>query len=146
MEIQFFIHGNNHDPYGNAVPKLKMTGKQQWTPKAQNYQRWKNHVVEAFEKSRRTYPLPEDFKPKPKTVLRLGRRGMKPLDISDEYTVRMDLVIAWKNGQHGDPENIFGSIADALFVNDKNLNGSFEAQKSSDGFGKVCVVIRILKK
>lgn len=33
----------------------------------------------------------------------------------------MRLFIRWANDAHGDPEGVFGSIADALFIQDKYL-------------------------
>lgn len=38
----------------------------------------------------------------------------------------MDLVIFFKNKVHGDPDNIFKGIADALFSDDKYIAGSFD--------------------
>jgi len=54
---------------------------------------------------------------------------------------KMAIVIRWKNNAHGDAENIFGSIADALFSQDKWLDGSFEGKVSDDGAGYVDVCI-----
>ena len=56
----------------------------------------------------------------------------------------MDLTIRWKHNAHGDPENIFGSIADSLFFQDKDLDGSFESAVSEDGHGLVEVVITLI--
>lgn len=57
----------------------------------------------------------------------------------------MDLTIFWCHGTHGDPENIFGSIADSLFSQDKWLDGSFKSQMAEDGQGKVEVKITLLE-
>lgn len=52
----------------------------------------------------------------------------------------MDIFIFWADGKHGDPENIFGSIADALFWDDKHLCGSFDyVDEKGDGH----VIVRI---
>lgn len=34
-EITFSIIGNQDDPKGNPIPKIKKTYRQQWTPEAQ---------------------------------------------------------------------------------------------------------------
>lgn len=56
----------------------------------------------------------------------------------------MDIKIEWANGAHADGDNIFKGIADALFVNDKQVSaGSFESKMSEDKVGKVFVKIEI---
>jgi Holliday junction resolvase RusA-like endonuclease len=55
----------------------------------------------------------------------------------------MDIKIFWMNGIHGDPDNIFKGIADALFKNDKFLDGSFESHYSQDGKGRVEISITL---
>ncbi len=133
MIIQFTIYGNQEDAVGNPIPKARKTLRQQWTPEAKRYAEWKEHVVKAF--------MPVDKQPWFRTYLQCG----KPIDIQNS-TARMDIRIFWKNGAHGDPENVFGSIADALFVNDKNLDGSFESAQTQNGKGRVEVKISINQK
>ena len=58
----------------------------------------------------------------------------------------MDIQIWWKNEAHADGENVFGSIADALFKNDKKLDGSFENKGSSSKEGSVKVQIILNQK
>lgn len=141
MFLEFSIMGNGTDPEGNPLPKLKMTGRQSWTDKAQKYVVWKKHVVEAFMRevandSGLGYVLPEDLKDFVDTV------GEKPL-VTGTEKVRMDLMIYWKDRRHGDPENIFGSIADALFKQDKYLAGSFDFCEKPVGHGFVEVRINL---
>ena len=138
MKLTFTIPGNHKDLFGNAVPKLKMTGKQSWTPKAQEYKAWKTYVRASM-------------------LGQIGGQGLltrneitkalytdaKLLDTTKE-SMTMHLRIFWKNKAHGDPENIFGSIADALFTNDKNLNGSFTGELCPEGNGRVEVTITTL--
>lgn len=118
--IFFIIKGNHTDPFGNAFPKLKMTGKQSWTPKAQSYVMWKHFVRKQYIDALRLED-PAEAKIAERNTMITG----KPIVLDKNQSARMDLVISWKNDAHGDPENIFGSIADALFHNDKNLYGSF---------------------
>ena len=133
MRIEFTIKGNHQDPFGNAFPKLKMTGKQHWMPKAQAYAMWKSYVQNALLKSGLPIDLIDRFNKS------LAFKG-KPIELEKGQHARMDLLIAWKDGHHGDPENIFGSIADALFVNDKNLWGSFSPLVGEHGGKVVCII------
>lgn len=131
MKYLFDIKGNQTDPFGNAFPKLKMTGKQSWTDKAQAYAMWKVYVQKAYLDS---LP-PEQYQ----TALRNIYRYKKPIVLEKDTLARMDLEISFKGGTHGDPENIFGSIADALFFNDKNLYGSFLPLE-----GETCGIVRCI--
>lgn len=133
----FTIKGNHDDPVGNAIPKLKMTGRQHWMPKAQSYVRWKAHVVNAF--SSRTKMV---------NKIDLGNDSLKegkkkPIVIPEGKKAYMHLMIFWKDNRRADPENVFGSIADALFENDKYLAGSFDFETIPGGIGKVEVTIKI---
>src|SRR5579872_5063411 len=125
----FSIRGTHEDPMGNAIPKLRKTLRQQWTPEAQRYAAWKVYVQEAFMKSL----VDIDFR----GHVRYLRVFKKPIKLYDGAKAVMDIRIFWKDEKHGDPENIFGSIADALFYNDKNLDGSFKSELSGDKQGRV---------
>lgn len=130
-KIQFTIFGNQENPNGNPIPKLKMTGRQQWTPQAQRYAAWKKYVQLTF--------LDGNFKQE--YTKRFFNNHQKP--IGGTPNAHMDLKIEWANGKHADPESVFGSIADALFENDNNLDGSFVAKMALDGIGKVEISISI---
>lgn len=77
-------------------------------------------------------------------VRNIGKLG-KPFTSSQEIPARMDIVITWKNEAHGDSENVFGSIADALFKQDKYLAGSFDWRPAC-GAGSVEVMITLQDK
>lgn len=111
-KISFTIRGNHLSSTGNAVPKLKMTGKQSWTDKAQEYVLWKEYVVRSLLKS-----MTDDG-----PYIHNINRYKRPIVLSPVEHAYMRIWIKWSNIAHGDPENIFGSIADALFKNDKNLD------------------------
>lgn len=133
MKIYSFdIRGNQTDPFGNAFPKLKMTGKQSWTDKAQAYAMWKVYVQKAYLDS-----LPPD---QYQQALRNIFKHKKPIVLEKDALALMDLKISFKGGVHGDPENIFGSIADALFYNDKNLYGSFLPLKGETAGRVHCII------
>ena len=105
------------------MSKLKMTGKQSWTPKARGYSKWKQHVVGAFIGAISSGPLARS-----KSTQVIGHRlamGHKPICLGPGESAFMSIAIRFCGGVHGDPENVFGSIADALFDNDKRLSGAF---------------------
>lgn len=133
----FTIRGNHKDIDGNAIPKLKKTKRQQWTLEAKRYTAWKVHIQNAFFDSLAGEGI--DY-PNCVRVMRLFR---KPIRLDPQIKAVMDIHIFWKDNAHGDPENIFGSIADAIFVNDKNLDGSFKSEIASDKKGRVEVLIKI---
>lgn len=114
-----------------------MTGKQHWTDKAQAYVKWKHFVQRELINDLRI-EKPEEARRCEQNIAMYG----KPIVLEKNQTARMDILISWKNGAHGDPENIFGSIADALFHNDKNLYGSFLPLEGRTG-GEVCCMISI---
>lgn len=113
----FTIQGNHKSLTGNPMPKLKMTGRQQWTPRAREYVAWKSHVIECFMHSL----IGKDVRDQRAFSSNVARFG-KPFATGTTDQAFMYIRIYWSNRGHGDPENIFGSIADALFKNDKNLD------------------------
>jgi hypothetical protein len=138
MKITFIIRGNQGDQFGNPIPKIKKTYRQSWTPEVQRYVNWKAHVQKAFFdviENKHTELL--------QRVEQSNVRNGKPIEIERNEKVRMDIKIWWKNEAHADGENVFGSIADALFKNDKKLDGSFENMGSSSKEGSVKVEITI---
>jgi hypothetical protein len=134
-QFSFTIEGNQDDPLGNAIPKIRKTYRQQWTPEAQRYTAWKGFIQEAFLRSL----VDIDFK----VHIRFQRLVKKPIKLTESEKAVMDIRIFWKDETHGDPENIFGSIADALFYNDKYLDGSFKSELAKDGKGRVEIIINI---
>jgi len=53
----------------------------------------------------------------------------------------MNIQIFWHGENHGDPDNVFKGIADALFADDKHLDGSFNSQhQKGDPRVEVCIV------
>lgn len=131
----FSIRGNHESDTGNPIPKIKKTYRQQWTPEARRYSGWKCHVQEAFLKSL----LQIDFN----VHIRYMRLLKKPIKIREDEKAVMDIRIFWKDDKHGDPENVFGSIADALFYNDKYLDGSFKSEIAGDKKARVEIIIGI---
>jgi hypothetical protein len=131
--IKFTIYGNQEDNEGNPVPYLRVVRGALWLPQARRYAAWKDYVRGAlFLIHPNSAPNMNDFP-----------HGDFPFTTKSSIRARMDIRIFWRNGVHGDPDNIFKGIADSLFKDDKFLDGSFESCHSSDGQGKVEVDITL---
>lgn len=133
-KISFVITGNQDDIYGNPVPYVRVVKRALWLPEAKRYNAWKSFVRRIF------------YKGSPEYLMRAGESlltDLQPFTTSTAEKARMDVRIYWRNGIHGDPDNIFKGIADALFKNDKFLDGSFETRYAADGKGKVEVDITL---
>lgn len=120
--IDFIIYGNQEDRRANPIPYIRITRRSKWTDKAQRYFQWKSYVYGAFCEA----------------TQKLGNRRCERLNTKEEKIV-MNLQIEWADNKHADPDNVFKGIADALFENDKNLDGSFVTKMAQDGRGKVIV-------
>ena len=132
MKIQFEIRGNQENPEGgNPVPKIRKTGRQHWRPDVQRYAAFKTYVRTEFLK---TVGLidgdEEEWKHSFYDMEQSVGRGNHPIQGTPNASMKVD--ICWSNEHHGDAEGIFGSIADALFFNDKELTGCFEAVHLKD--------------
>lgn len=106
--MQFTIYGNQEDKKGNPIPYHRSTQGGQWKPQVRRYHAWKDYVVKAFCEQTETKD-----------------KGKKPIEKSPEK-LNMALLIYFKDKTHGDSDNIFKGIADALFENDKYISGSFD--------------------
>lgn len=137
--IKFTIYGNQENTYGNPIPYLRTTQNTQWTPKAQRYQQWKGRVVASYLDALDGLTKIErkDFGEAHDLIQR------KPIKATKDK-IRMDLMIYWKDDTHADCDNVFKGIADALFMNDKYLAGSFDFKTSEVKQGKVEVTITFL--
>lgn len=125
--IKFTIKGNPDDIEGNPVPYVRVVGRALWLPRAKKYHAWKQYVREIFHREYPEYPLGEE----------------QPLTTKASVQALLAINIYWADGVHADPDNIFKGLADALFKNDKFLDGSFQSHHASDGKGRVEVEIYI---
>jgi Holliday junction resolvase RusA-like endonuclease len=122
-KIKFKINGNQEDPKGNPVPYVRYTQGGYWKPFAKRYNEWKDYVQGCFYKATEA---------KEYQIIITKRRITKPIILSKNQKAVMNIKIFWKNNAHGDPDNVWKGIADALFENDKNLDGSFESMVDPD--------------
>lgn len=134
QKVYFVVKGNGQDLIANPIPKAKMTKGQQWTEKAQRYAAWKHYVVgTVIEQMRGT-------EWEAMIIRMIGLHG-KPFTTKEQKPAKMDLLIHWADRKNGDPENIFGSMADALFKQDKYLIGSFDYIHDGGGFVEVTITL-----
>ena len=141
MNLEFEIVGT-HEGDNHALPKIKKTKAQHWTKEAQRYVAWKRHVQTAFTDSVKGKNFEQSdaqrlvqISPYPPEIT-----GRKQITITPAAYCHMEIFICFKNRKHADPENIFGSIADALFHNDARLRGSFDFSENEP---KARVKVRI---
>lgn len=123
MTIEFTITGNQEDATGNAIPKIRSTRGSLWNKTSQRYAAWKEYIQLNYWRQ-------------------VEGKVLAGKPFKNEKAV-MDLKIYWKNRAHGDPEGVFGSIADSLWEDDHSLDGSFASQIAEDGEGRVDVEIKI---
>ena len=127
--ISFTIKGTHEGANKNPQPKARFTHRQyrvrtrggRRIEKVERYQEYLDHVRASFLDScvKDGRITRKEFRD---AYYGLGPKLLK----TGKRKVRMDIFITWGSDSHGDPENIFGAIADALFVDDKYLAGSFD--------------------
>lgn len=138
IEFKFSIHGNHENKNGNPLPKHRKTHRQQWTPEARRYHAYLDYVraefLSALQRSGKINSRQfRDF---------FYVLGPKPLH-TGKRKCRMEIFITWGSNAHGDPENIFGAVADAIFEQDKFLAGTFDFDPIARSAGRVDVRIEI---
>lgn len=109
--IKFSIIGNQEDRFANPIPYTRMTQKTKWLPKSIRYFKWKEYVRGFYRDAAMKIPEIDRF-----DLLR-----DKPIPATKDKS-KMSLMIYFCNKTHGDCDNIYKGIADALFVNDKYLS------------------------
>jgi hypothetical protein len=134
QKLSFVIKGNQDDWHGNPIPYTRVVKRALWLPEAKRYNAWKSYARRSF------------YGEYPAYLMRAGNTmltELQPFKTTAASKARMDVRIYWMNGIHGDPDNIFKGLADALFKNDKFLDGSFESHYSPDGKGRVEIDITL---
>jgi len=134
--IKFTIKGNQEDPSGNPIPYFRQTQGSKWSKGAKRYHEWTNYVRANYldaimplkKVDRAMLGEMHDF---------LEKKPIKAID----KKITMHTCIFFKNKAHADSDNIFKGIADALFMNDKYVAGSFDYHYSDKG--KVEVTINL---
>lgn len=134
--IHFTIHGNQNDPMGNPTP-YKRTLRGHFRPDARDYFQWKEYV-------RRELFLGATDDMGDRIDIRFSYPDEYPLLSAPKEPVAVHMKIWWNNGHHGDGDNIFKGIVDAILKDDKCVwAGSFESRLDPEKKGRVEVVIEI---
>jgi hypothetical protein len=134
--ITFTIPGNQDYPKGNPIPYTRSTQKGQWKPAVRKYNEWKQYVRGCFL----AHCVDEGLisNSEFRDLLYIHEDG-KPIRYYQKQRCEMHLQIYFKDHAHADSDNIFKGIADALFENDKYLEGSFKFDYSLAGSVKVVI-------
>lgn len=119
---------------GQPMAKIRKTRFQAWRPEVKRYASYKDKVRHAFIEY-----MGNKSAPYVKTWIADG----KPLHVPLTSKIWMEVEIVFNNEIHGDPEGIFGAIADSLFGNDKHCAGSFDFSHDRQATPKVDVSIYI---
>ena len=131
--FKFTIWGNPENSDGNPCGYTRTTQAGTWVPKYQRYVRWKAHVANAFVNSN-----PEGRS----GFLRTWALSGKPINLKGEKAY-LRTMIYYSSGTRSDPDNVQKGIADALFVDDKNVAGSYDFAWAPDGKGRVDVEVDV---
>ncbi len=129
--LSFTVHGNQQNPKGNPLGYHRTTQASKWGKAHQKYVAWKSYVQQAF-----------NFQ----CVYVASKTSMafQPICLEPGQKAYLDIMIHYANDLRSDPDNVQKGIADALFVNDKNVAGSYDFDTASDKAGSVEVIVRIL--
>lgn len=132
-QYRFTIQGNQEDASGNPIPYYRSTQRSFFNKGSRRYHAWKDFVRASFMNQC--------------NVRDVDMKEIKPIKLGENEEAEMVINIFWKNKAHSDADNVFKGIADALFVNDKNIwYGCFRAFPSDDKRGRVEVLIKITEK
>ncbi|MCP6719724.1 MAG: hypothetical protein KJI72_00140 [Patescibacteria group bacterium] len=142
MIIKFTIHGNQEYYNGNPVPFQRMLNYA-WRRASTRYVEWQQYVRDQYFETRRALGLQAIISDNgdPNGIEMVRTTEIKPFNTKRK--AQMDIEIYWKNNAHGDPDNVWKGVADALFKDDKNLDGSFKSQVAKNKKGRVEVKITI---
>ena len=149
IQIRFTIEGNHLDIKGNPIPYMRLV-RGHWKKGDEKYIEWGDYVRARFSKTAKLSTQTEAIKSPIPNLIAHNTNGElnaikdhagafnfeKPIDVK-KRKIYLDLKIYWHNKAHGDPDNIFKGIADALIHQDKNVDGSFASAIASDGYGRV---------
>lgn len=111
--MKFTVYGNQENPKGNPIGYHRTTQGSYWNKGSKRYNAWKEYVTACYERS------------VPSQVRLAASLGQKPIDLG-KGKAYLHTMIYYANNTRPDPDNVQKGIADALFVNDKNVAGSYD--------------------
>lgn len=139
-KITFSIRGNQNDPVGNATPyKRVLAGK--FRQDSIDYMEWKDYVRAELDRSAvwhseggetSLYKVIYTNESLPYPIFQEIERGRAQVHVN----------IYWRDGRHGDGDNVLKGIMDALFKDDKCVwAGSFTSERDPEKVGRVIVTL-----
>lgn len=138
--ITFTIHGNQENPHGNPMPYYRITSQSRFSDGAKRYHAWANFVRAQYLDI--VMPRGKKFKTEDYGEIH-DFIEKRPIPASKEKQW-MGLKIYWADKKHGDCDNIYKGIADALFMNDKYLACTgIDYEYALDKKGKVEITLTI---
>ncbi|HEY1037355.1 MAG TPA: hypothetical protein VGE62_02125 [Candidatus Paceibacterota bacterium] len=133
ITLEFTISGNQEDPKGNPIGYHRTTQGSYWNEGSRRYKSWKDYVVKAYAG-------------KYADMITAARNwDGKPISLEKNQKAYLHTYSYFANNARPDPDNVQKGIADALFVNDKNVSGSYDFEISKEKIGKVMVRIVIVQ-
>lgn len=138
--LTFTINGNQKDSVGNAIPyKRTLSGK--FRKGDIDYMEWKEYVRSELDRAAVWHAKTgEVFKYK----ALYSRESMPYPEFQEMETGRaqVHIKIFWRDGKHGDGDNVLKGVMDALFKDDKGVwAGSFESKRAENKLGHVEVTL-----
>lgn len=107
--MKFIIYGNQESKKGNPIGYHRTTQGSYWNAGSKRYNAWKAHVVASFIDGTKEASFGTG----------------KPINLGKSKAY-LHTMIYYANQARPDPDNVQKGIADALFVNDKNVAGSYD--------------------
>ena len=130
--LSFTIRGNQEDPTGNPVPYTRVLNHS-WRGDSKRYMKWLDYVRAEFVSQVGTHGAVAAF-----------YAGKPPIVLGKEERAQVAIKVYWRDGSHGDLDNVLKGILDALFENDKRVNGlKASSEMSRDKRGRVEVIITL---
>lgn len=127
MTYHFTLTGNQDNHHGNPVPFQRVLA-QKMRASSIRYLEWQQFVRATFKDQCRLFSSK-------------GTKFDAPITLGSSDQAIMAIHIVWANEQHGDADNVWKGIADALFVNDKHVVGCFTASHGTRGSFEVHIDI-----
>lgn len=140
--LKFEIVGNQLEKDGNPI-SYKRTVKGMWREADTTYHEWMDYVRRQF----RRQIMDKELEERIVQAWKAGKEVEHPIILEKDEICTMYFEIYYKDKKHGDPDNLFKGVADALFLNDKNVYPIIppHAAMYTGKQGKIIVSIEIVK-
>lgn len=129
--IEFVVEGNQEDPTGNPIGYHRTTQGSYWNEGSKRYAAWKYYVVKIYSMNFES------------SLSMKAQLAGKPIELKKGQKAYLHTYTHYANNARPDPDNVQKGIADALFIDDKNVAGSYDFEISKERKGKVLIKIII---